>query len=129
MLVPFKFKVDEPEFRRLLLMYFPEVAEEIEDDEGLIHLEMSSLERIANCCIKSGDMDYLKKIYEFVGDLGRHEKEVDPEIINAINVSFLEGLNFENNNYGETAKRLLPPVLLSMWQAQMAHNRKISWLK
>ena len=129
MLVPFEFKVDEPEFRRLLLKHFPEVAEEIEDDEGLVHVEMSSLERLANSCIKNGDMDYLKKIYEFVGDLGRHEKEVEPNIINAVHVSFLEGLNFANKNHGEAAKKLLPPVLLSMWEAQMEHNRKIGWFK
>ena len=98
MLVPFEFKVDEPEFRRLLLKHFPEVAEEIEGDEGLVHVEMSSLERLANSCIKSGDLDYLKKIYEFVGDLGRHQKEVEPNIINAVHVSFLEGLNFANKN-------------------------------
>jgi hypothetical protein len=129
MLVPFEFKVDEPEFRRLLLKHFPEVSEEIEDDEGLVHLEMASLERLANCCIKSGDLNYLKRIYEFVGDLGRHQSEVDPDVINAIHVSFLEGLNFENKKNGEKAKTMLPPVLLRMWEAQMEHNRKIGWLK
>ncbi len=129
MLIPFKHKVDEPEFRRLLLKHFPEVKEEIEDDEGLVHLEMGSLERLANVSINIGDFENLKKIYEFVGDLGRHQKEVDPPIINAVNVYFLEGLNFENNRYGQSAKALLPPVLLSMWQAQMEHNRKIGWFK
>lgn len=90
---------------------------------------MSSLERLANSCIKSGEMNYLKKIYEFVGDLGRHQSEIDPSIVNAVHVSFLEGLNFANKKHGESAKALLPPVLLSMWEAQMEHNRKIGWFK
>lgn len=129
MLEPFDFKIDEPEFRRLLLKHFPEVEEEVEDDEGLIHLEMSSLERLANSCIKNGNLDYLRKIYEFIGDISRHQKNVEPYVINAVHVSFLEGLNFANKQYGEEAKRLLPEVLLSMWESQMEHNRKIGWLK
>ena len=128
MLVPFDTNVDEPEFRRLLLKHFPGISDEIVDYAGLVHMEMAALKRLANRSIKTGDLDYLKKIYEFAGDIGRHQSEVDPGVINAINVSFLEGLNFENKKNGEAAKRMLPPVLLQMWDAQMEHNRKI-WLK
>ncbi|MES9853611.1 MAG: hypothetical protein ABW170_17480 [Candidatus Thiodiazotropha sp. L084R] len=110
------------------MKHFPEVSEEIEDDEGLIHLEMGSLERLVNHCIENESFDYLNKIYEFIGDLARHQREVEPGIINAINVSFLEGLNFDNRKNGEKAKKLLPPVLLQMWKAQMEHNRKIGWM-
>lgn len=129
MLEPVKFKVDGPEFRRLLLKNFPELYEEIEDDEGLVHLEMGALEGLANSCIKSGDMDNLKRVYEFVSELCRNEKELHPDIINAINVSFLEGLSFENEKFGEGGKKLLPPNLLEKWEAQLEHNRKIGWLK
>jgi hypothetical protein len=129
MIVPFENHVDKKEFRKLLLHHFPELAEEIRDDAGLVHLEMGALERLANISINSGDFDCLKRTYEFVGDLARHQKEVHPDVANAVHVSFLEGLNFGNKLYGEKAKALLPAVLLEMWNAQMEHNRKIGWYK
>jgi hypothetical protein len=129
MLIPLERRVDEPEFRRLLLKHFPSLEVEVEDDAGLIHLEMAALERLANVYIKAGDFSGLKETYEFVGDLARHKKELHPDVLNAIHVSFLEGLNFENRKHGAEAKRLLPPVLTAMWKAQMEHNRKIGWLK
>ena len=129
MLIPFEHTVDEAEFRRLLLDHFPELAEEVEDDHGLVHLQMGVLERLANRSIKSGDFATLGKIYEFVADMARHQSEVHPSVVNAIHVSFLEGLNFTNRSYGEQAKSLLPDVLLDMWNAQMEHNHRIGWMK
>lgn len=127
MLVPFEARVDEPEFRRLLLRHFPQVAEEIRDDAGLVHLEMAALERLANRAIKSGDLAMLKRVYEFVSDMARHQSELHPDVINAIHVSFVEGLSFTSRVHGEEAKKLLPPVLAQMWEAQMEHNRRIGW--
>jgi len=86
-------------------------------------------ERLAIQSIKSGDISTLKRTYEFVGDLGRHISEVQPDVVNAIHVSFLEGLHFANKNHGEQAQSLLPAVLLEMWNAQMEHNRKIGWME
>ena len=76
MIIPFERPVDEQEFRRLLLEHFPEITEDIEGDVGLVHLQMGALERIANRCIKDGDLEYLEKIYEFASDLGRHQSEI-----------------------------------------------------
>lgn len=129
MLIPFQSKIDEPEFRRLLMVHFPELSEEIEGEEGLVHLEMGSLEGLANRCIKAGDLAHLKKIYEFIDDLARHQSEVHPDVINALHVSFLEGLNFENKSHGETAKSMLTPAMRKMWEAQMEHNQEIGWFK
>lgn len=129
MLIPFDKRVDAPEFRRLLLKHFPELEARIEDDEGLVHLEMGALETLANNAIKNGNFEKLMSTYEFIGDLSRHQSEVDSNIINAINVSFLEGLNFSNKSNGGQAKDMLPQVLKNMWEAQMEHNRKIGWFK
>ena len=129
MLLPFENYVDEQEFRKLLLQHFPVLSEEIEGDDGLVHLEMGALESLANTFIKGGDFEGLKRIYEFIGELACHQKELHPDVVNAINVSFLEGLSFENKENGDEAKSLLPKILLEMWNAQMEHNRKIGWLK
>src|SRR6266508_331396 len=129
MLVPLQNLVDEREFRRLLIKHFPELEAEVMADVGLLHMEMAALERLANRSIQTGNLQQLKKTFEFAGDLARHQKELHPDVINAIHVSFLEGLNFANADYGGEAKALLPPVLLEMWNAQMEHNRKIGWLK
>lgn len=112
-----------------MLKHFSELAEEIKDDAGLVHAEMSSLERLANRAIKSGDFSSLRYIFEFISDIARHRSEVDANVINAINVSFLEGLSFSNKSHGDEAKQFLPPVLLEMWRAQMEHNRRIGWMK
>lgn len=125
MLTPLNLRVDEPELRRLLLKHFPELSPEIDEFDGLVHLEMCALEGLANKFIKAGDLKALSKVYEFVGDLARHQSELHPDVINAIHVSFLEGLHFENERFGESAKISLPAVLRKMWEAQMEHNRMI----
>ena len=127
MLIPLESFVDEAEFRRLLLKHFPELSTVVAEDAGLVHVEMGALQTCANRCIKTGDHAGLQRAYEFVGDLARHKAELHPDVLNAIHVSFLEGLNFENRKHGERAKALLPPVLRGMWEAQMEHNRKIGW--
>ncbi len=125
MLIPLERRVDEPEFRRLLLKHFPQVGEEIAGDEGLVHLEMGALRRIADKAIAAGDFESLRDAYEFVGDLARHSSELDPNVLNAIHVSFLEHLDFENKQHGTKAKKMLPGVLLQMYEAQWAHNRQV----
>ena len=127
MLIPLESFVDEAEFRRLLLQHFPELSEVLAEDAGLLHVEMGALESFANHCIKDGDDTGLQRAYEFVADLARHRAEIHADVLNAIHVSFLEGLNFGDRRHGERAKALLPAVLRQMWSAQMEHNRKIGW--
>ena len=129
MIIPIEKLVDDKCFRELLIVFFPEIETDIEDDEVILHMEMSALERLANQYIKSGNFTGLNRTYDFIGDLARHQKDVHPDVINAMNVSFLEGLDFENENNGEKAKELMPRVLLQMWDAQYEHNKKIGWLK
>ena len=129
MLIPLEKYVDTKELERLLIKHFPEISEYVREDPGLVHLQMGNLERLANTFIKAGDLDGLARTYEFVADLARHRSEIHPHVLNAIHVSFLEGLNFENRAHGADAKDLLPPVLEEMWEDQMEHNRKFGWFK
>lgn len=125
MLIPLRCYVDELEFSRLLLKHFPELSAAISNDAGLLHSQMAHLERLANQSIRGGDWKRLGTIYEFIGDLARHRSEVDPDVINAIHVSFLEGLNFNDKRNGARAQSLLPPILRTMWQRQTDHNNAI----
>lgn len=97
-------KVNGLELTKLIAQHFPILREEIEENDGLVHIQMGSLECLANTSIKSGDLEILKQIYEFVSDLARHEKELEPSIINAINVSFLEGLNCSKQKPRESSQ-------------------------
>ena len=42
-LIPLETKVDDPEFRKLLSNDFSELIDEIEDKDGLVHLETLSI--------------------------------------------------------------------------------------
>ncbi|PLX91254.1 MAG: hypothetical protein C0620_11830 [Desulfuromonas sp.] len=121
--------IDGMKFRQNLLRQFPELKEEIEENEGLVHMEMGALESLANEHIKNGNFEGLQKAYNFIATLFEEFRGTDPSVINAISVSFLEGLNFEDKKYGKRAKSLLPPELLKLWNEQMEHNQKIGWVK
>lgn len=129
MLIPLESNVDAPELEQLLVKHFPEIRSLVQEDSGLVHLQLGSLEALANRFIKAGDFRNLGRTFEFISDLARHRSEISSDILNAIHVSFLEGLNFENRIHGEKAKAMLPPVLAEMWSAQMEHNKRIGWFK
>ena len=107
---------------------FPELAEAIEYDKDSVHMSLGELESFANRAIACGDFPTLERAYAFVLDLALEGEELHPNVLNAIHVSFLEGLNFGHIRNGEKAKDLLPDVLKGMWERQMAHNRSIGWM-
>lgn len=120
--------LDEAGFEQLLRQEFPELAAEMDEYHGLIHVELGVLERRANRWIREGQLDELSHAYSVLDHLARHSGQLHPNVLNALHVSFLEGLAFDHPPHGEEAKRQLPPALRAMWEAQMRHNRKIGWL-
>lgn len=104
---------------------FPELEEVIEYDRDSVHMSLGELETFANQAIASGDFSTLERTYAFVLGLASEADSLHPDVLKAIHVAFLEGLNFGHTRNGEKAKDLLPAVLKGMWERQMTHNRSI----
>ena len=117
----------EAAYRELLLTEFPEIRANVEDDTELTHIVTGAVESFANDLIQVGNFQRLKSIFELFAYLGRHSRQLEPGILNAIHVSFLEGLQLDHHSHGPAAERILPPVLAKMRADQIEHNRKIGW--
>ena len=97
-------------FLALLTERFPEVAGAIDDcSRGLLHLEMATLARATQAAIDRQDRDTVRRHFLFVDEVFR---QAAPDVENAVNVSYLENIRFEDDRVGPTtARELLTPRL------------------
>jgi hypothetical protein len=80
--------INHAKFMSMLGSEFPEVVAGIrEDEKGLLHLEMGAFRRIVEEAIDAGRLWAAEKYFRFVD---RVYSEADPDVANAIEVSFLE---------------------------------------
>jgi hypothetical protein len=79
------------DFTRMLLGEFPELRAEIEDEDGLLHLEMAVFARHTQTAVDAGDWPTLKRCVHLAHELW---ERADPALKNALNVSYLEHLEF-----------------------------------
>jgi hypothetical protein len=102
--------IDRARFIALLHEQFPEVAAKIEDiSAGLLHLEMATFSRETQAVIDARDNETVKRHFRFVDEVFR---DADPEVENAVNVSYLENLRFDGRKAGPTRTRGLLPLRL-----------------
>lgn len=75
---------------------FPEILNEIDDgiSTGLLHLEISALSHFAQESINAENKENVRRCFDFAD--WAHETG-DPNVVNAINVSFLEHLSFSDS--------------------------------
>ena len=100
--------INHEEFMTMLGSKFPEVVARIREDElGLLHLEMAAFLRIAEEAIDVGRLWAAEKYFRFVDQV---LMEADPDVRNAIEVSFLEDFAFGEFNQArhEAVKRRMP---------------------
>jgi hypothetical protein len=88
-------------FAELVLTEFPQLHKEFVEADGLLHLQMSALSRFAQDAIERNDLETVKRCYELLDGIMKSSTEVE----NAIDVSFLEQLNFESSRFGTEARR------------------------
>src|ERR1035438_4870466 len=80
--------ISHDEFISMLGSEFPEVVAEIEEErKGLLHCEMGAFRRMVEEAIDNGSLWAAEKYFHFVE---RVLNEADPDVRNAIEVSFLE---------------------------------------
>src|SRR5690349_15646018 len=95
-----------------LLTEFPSIKDDLLDDtwSNLLHPQMGSFARYAQDAIDRGDRQAVSRCFELAD---RFLREGTPELQNAVGVSFLEHLNFDDGKRRRAwARELLPPRLL-----------------
>ena len=104
---------------------FPELSEELHEEtwDGLLHLQMAVYSRRAQRVIDDGDRDGWQQIAQVFLDLWR---DCTPDVENALNVSFLEHLNFADGKKSRSwAYQTMPSTMREAWDEMEAYNRKI----
>ena len=103
-------KIDHPQFIALLQQKFPDIATAIDDcSAGLLHREMATLGRATIEAIREGDAETIKEHFSFVDEVYR---DADAAVENAVNVSYLEHIDFEGRRARAIhAHELLTPRL------------------
>ena len=92
---------------------YPQLIDELVEDEGLTYMQMACFRRYLQDCIERGDTQELKRGYE---TLRRLWLEGDSEVQNMIGVSVLEHLNFEDGKRNRRwALDCLPALLKVQW--------------
>lgn len=104
---------------------FPEIAEEIHEDviEGLLHCQIGEFSRFAQRQIDRQDRDSFGKICRVFVELFT---DADPSLENALNVSFLEHLDFTDGEHSRSwAYLFMPAMMRTAFDDMEAYNRKI----
>jgi len=102
---------------------FPELAEELHDEDGLLHLQVAVFSRLAQQAIDDGDKTKFAKVCELFKFLFLNGS---PELINALNVSFLEHLNVTDGKKKRAwAYVAMPPLMKKAFEEMAEYNRRL----
>jgi hypothetical protein len=115
------------DYVRMVKIEFPadpysELASDLVESDGLLHLQVSALARLAREAKRTADWGTYRRIMRLADSLWRNP---DHQLLNALNVSFLEHIDFEGPN-GAHAWQLLSPELQIGWRAMQAYLEKIA---
>ena len=108
-------------FQLVTLREFPVLRQEFEEDGDLPHVQMSAFARLVQAAKNRADWDTYRRAVTLADRLW---SGADAELRNALNVSFLEEIDFEGPR-GPEAWALLSPPLQRAWRAMAAYNE---WL-
>ena len=112
----------QADFVRLVLAEFPELDEEIRHADGLLHLQMHAFTRLMERAKGASDWNAYKRGVHLAATLWSRP---DADLSNALNVSFLEHLDFEGPN-GPAAWARLTSELQQGWRAMRAYNELVA---
>lgn len=110
------------EFLKELKQLFPEVRAQVNQQYGLLHLEMHEFEHFVNERVAKGDREAVAKAFQLID---RVLKEGNAELRNAAAVSFLEHMNFEDGHVARSwAAELMPPLVAECYEAVRQYHSK-----
>ena len=104
---------------------FPEIAEILHDEiyEGLLHLQMACFADMAQKVIDKGDEKQWHRVTETFIQIW---VDCTPDVLNALNVSFLEHLHFKDVKKAQSwAYKAMPAMMREAWDDMDQYNRKI----
>lgn len=110
------------DFARHALVEFPQLREDFEEYPDLLHLQMHALERLAEAALKARDWMLYRRIMLFADRLWQRP---DADLLNALNVSFLEHLEFDGPD-GTRAWGYLSSGLQDGWRAIAAYMAQLA---
>lgn len=104
---------------------FPSLEVELHDDvvEGLLHPQMGVFSQFAQCAINDGDQSVWAQITAVFMELWL---SCDHAVTNALNVSFLEHLNFKDEKIlRQWAFNAMPKAMRQAWVEMDLYNQKL----
>jgi hypothetical protein len=116
--------LDRVEFITRLKKRFPVIEDGISKyARGLLHCEMGCFAQATQAAIDNGDFEAVKDHFAFADEL---LCDASPELENAIQVSYLEYLRFEDRMAGPNqARKLLTPRLTACLADLEQHMAKL----
>lgn len=114
---------DGVETIRYIESQFPVISADLHDEvvEGLLHPQMGVFSRLAQSAIDEGDLELWRAITAVFMEVWRN---CSPEVANALNVSFLEHLHFEDEKIARSwAYRAMPEQMRRTWDEMEEYNR------
>ena len=108
-------------FQHVVLGEFPELREDFEEDEGLPYVQMGAFARLVQAAKRRADWETYRRAAMLADRLWAG---ADAGLRNALNVSFLEHIDFEGAR-GPQAWAFLSSRLQRAWRAMAAYN---AWL-
>ncbi|MDF1782142.1 MAG: hypothetical protein P1U67_12680 [Alcanivoracaceae bacterium] len=106
-----------------ILIIFPQLSEEIEEDDGLLHLQIGTFSHLAQSFIDSENSSEFSKVCSLFVKLF---PGADSDLENALNVSFLEHLGFIDGKCNRSwAYDAMPREMRKAWDEMEEYNAKI----
>jgi hypothetical protein len=99
--------MNEADFEKLVLSEFPDLREDFEEWEGLIHLQVSDFCRFTQAAIEAGSFEMVSRCFEIANAA---LVQGDESLRNAMYVSYLEHLDLRSD-LGKQAAQLMPSQL------------------
>jgi hypothetical protein len=116
---------DDKTVIELIETRFPSLSKDLreEDLDGLLHCQIGVFAQFAQSVIDDGDRATWKDISQAFWEIWR---SCTPDVENALNVSFLEHLNFEDQKKKRSwAYQAMHPAMRQAWEDMEDYNRKL----
>jgi hypothetical protein len=114
-------QIDGQKFAELLLIEFPELRADIQEWQGLDHLQMMEFELITERMCERGDWATVEKCLRLADELLRHG---DSEVKNAVYVSYLESLP-RTGEVHDRLRSMMTAELRLGWDEILAYLSKL----
>ena len=114
-------RIDGRKFAKLLITEFPELREEIQDWQGLDHLQMMEFVIFTERACKQGDWETVEKCLRLADKLLRLG---DSKVKNAVYVSYLESLPRKGEIH-DRLRKMMTRNLRTGWDEILAYLSKL----